>query len=178
MVVAARSWEAWKPAWKQNKYNEYWIYINRSIALVQQQHPDWATDKQVTQAESDFLSASQKFWTESIKLARKLRPGGKWGWYNFPGEAGGTAPDDGMMWLYDAVDALFPSIYLESADAATNVKRVDTQMLEARRVRDKVSAATGRHTADLPIYTFTWMDYCAFLPSRARQHCFLCVAIL
>jgi hypothetical protein len=45
--VANIDWEAWKPTWKQNEYNEYWIYINRSIALVQQQHPDWPAAKQV-----------------------------------------------------------------------------------------------------------------------------------
>ena len=43
--------------------------------------------------------------------------------------------DDGMLWLFENVNALFPSIYLESADAATNVKRVDTQLVEARRIR-------------------------------------------
>ena len=62
---------------------------------------------------------------------------------------------------FENVNALFPSIYLESADAATNVKRVDTQLVEARRIRSKVSTATGRHASDLPIYTFTWMDYYA-----------------
>ena len=92
-------------------------------------------------------------------LARKLRPHGRWGWYNFPGEAGSAPSDDRMLWLYENVNALFPSIYLESADAATNTERVDKQMSEARRVRDEVSDATGRHTSDLPIYTFTWMDY-------------------
>lgn len=157
--VANIDWEAWKPDWKQNTYNEYWIYINRSVALVQQQHPEWPPAKQAAQAERDFTSAAQTFWGESILLARKIRPGGKWGWYNFPGEA--SAPlDDDMMWLFDNVNALFPSIYLESADADKNIKRVDTQLAEARRIRDKVSATTGRHTADLPIYTFTWMDYC------------------
>jgi hypothetical protein len=72
-------------------------------------------------------------------LARKLRPGGRWGWYNFPGEAGSAPDDDSMLWLYESVNALFPSIYLESADAATNVVRVDKQLSEARRVRDEVS---------------------------------------
>ena len=48
-----------------------------------------------------------------------------WGWYNFPGEANGSPKhpgvDDSMMWLYENVDALFPSIYLESADPGKNV---------------------------------------------------------
>ena len=68
-------------------------------------------------------------------LARKLRPHGRWGWYNFPGEAGSAPSDDRMLWLYENVNALFPSIYLESADAPTNTERVDKQMVEARRVR-------------------------------------------
>eukprot|EP01043_Picozoa_sp_COSAG02_P057687 COSAG02_NODE_7047_length_3212_cov_1.654674_1_plen_131_part_00 len=55
--VANIDWEAWKPEWEQNAYNEYWIYINRSIALVQQQHPDWPLDQQVTQAKTDFNNA-------------------------------------------------------------------------------------------------------------------------
>ena len=63
-----------------------------------------------------------------------------------------------MMWLFESVTALFPSVYLESADAAVNIRAVDKQLAEARRVRDKVATATGRHASDLPIYTFTWMD--------------------
>jgi hypothetical protein len=35
--VANIDWEAWKPNFVDNRYNEYWIYINRSIALVQKQ---------------------------------------------------------------------------------------------------------------------------------------------
>ena len=50
-----------------------------------------------------------------------------------------------MMWLFESVTALFPSVYLESADAAVNIRAVDKQLAEARRVRDKVATATGRH---------------------------------
>jgi hypothetical protein len=44
--VASIDWEAWKPNFKDNRWDEYWIYVNRSIALVEQQHPDWPAAKQ------------------------------------------------------------------------------------------------------------------------------------
>ena len=123
--VANIDWEAWKPNFKDNAWHEYWIYINRSVALVQQQHPDLPLEKQVSQAETDFNHASQELWNSTIKLCRKLRPKTLWGWYNFPGEANSSPKrpdiDDSMMWLYENVDALFPSIYLETADPAKNV---------------------------------------------------------
>lgn len=48
----------------------------------------------------------------------------RWSRYNFPGEADSSPKrpevDDSMMWIYENVDALFPSIYLESANATVN----------------------------------------------------------
>lgn len=57
--------------------------------------------------------------------------------------------DNHMMWLFENVNAFFPSIYLESNNATTNIEAVDRQMAEARRVRDKVSTAIGIHISDL-----------------------------
>ena len=91
-----------------------------------------------------------------------------------------------MMWLFESVTALFPSVYLESADAAVNIRAVDKQLAEARRVRDKVATATGRHASDLPIYTFTWMDckctapFVSSLEASKKRLCRLhrrCVAV-
>eukprot|EP01050_Picozoa_sp_SAG11_P005788 SAG11_NODE_421_length_9620_cov_10.014809_3_plen_256_part_00 len=139
------------------------MYINRSIALVQKHHPTWSASQLEVAARHDFNAAAQVFWTESMKLARKLRPHGRWGWYNFPGEwtigPGPAQDDDHMMWLFQSVNAFFPSIYLESTKSATNMKAVDRQMAEARRVRDKVCKATNSHISDLPIFTYSWMDY-------------------
>ena len=61
-----------------------WIYINRSEALVQAAHPGWPAARVVSQAEADFNAAARAFWTESIRLCKKLRPHGLWGWYNYP----------------------------------------------------------------------------------------------
>ena len=45
--VAALDWESWKPDWRQNRYNEYWVYVNRSIELVQQRHPSWPVSRAI-----------------------------------------------------------------------------------------------------------------------------------
>ena len=45
--VAALDWESWKPEWRQNRYNEYWVYVNRSIELVQQRHPSWPVSRAI-----------------------------------------------------------------------------------------------------------------------------------
>ena len=130
-----------------NSFNEYWIYINRSIALVQQQHPSWSADKQVAQAEVDFNLASQRLWNSTIALCKTLRPKTIWGWYNFPGEANSSpsspGKDDSMMWLYENVDALFPSIYLESANATTNRAVRSRAPTPPRRARPRCHSSTA-----------------------------------
>ena len=78
--VANIDWEAWKPDFYGNAYNEYWIYINRSIMLVQQEHPDWDSARQILQAEQDFNAAARRFFNASIQLCRQLRPRTRWGW--------------------------------------------------------------------------------------------------
>jgi hypothetical protein len=147
--VANIDWEAWKPAFAANRYNEYWIYINRSQALVQQAHPDWPLERVTEQAEVDFNEAARTFWTESLRLCKRLRPRGLWGWYDYPTNGGRY---NGLHWLYDEVTALFPSIYLFSRNASFNEEYVDTKLAETRAIRDDIAARTGRPR--LPIYSF------------------------
>jgi hyaluronoglucosaminidase len=159
--VANIDWEAWKPSFAANKYNEYWIYVNRSEELVIQQHPTWSPLMVTVEAEKQFNAASQKFWSETMRLCRQLRPGGVWGFYNYPVDAwdGGDGDDDATLdWLYDEVTALFPSIYLYKLGNNTsfNEAYVDGVLNRTRAVRD----ARHHRTGDLlPMYSFTWYDY-------------------
>ena len=77
--VANVDWEAWKPIYKANRYNEYWIYINRSLTLAEQQHPTYTRAQIEATAEKDYNAAAQNFWLSSLRLAKKLRPKGTWG---------------------------------------------------------------------------------------------------
>jgi hyaluronoglucosaminidase len=153
--VANIDWEAWKPAFAMNRYNEYWIYINRSETLVKQTHPDWPAARVAAQAEEEFNAAAKTFWTESLRLCKRLRPKGLWGWYNYPVDAWGATFTD-LQWLYDEVTALFPSIYLYMHNASANRLYVDEVLNKTRQVREDVRRRLGRV---LPTYTFTWLDY-------------------
>ena len=153
--VANIDWEAWKPAFLANRYNEYWIYINRSEALVAKTHPDWPADKVAKQAEADFNKASQEYWTASLRLCKKLRPNGVWGWYNYPIDSWNATFED-LGWLYDEVTALFPSIYLTTTNATLNRQYVDIALNKTKRVRD-LHRKGG--TRALPTYAFVWLDY-------------------
>ena len=158
--VASIDWEAWKPIFDGNKYNEYWIFVNRSEELVRRQNPGLSPPQVTARAEADFNAAARSFWTQSMRLCRKLRPRGVWGWYNFPVSPSPLveAATPGLDWLYDEVSGLFPSIYLVyDGNASANAARTDTIMRQTRAVRDSLHARTGRPA--LPMFTFTWYDY-------------------
>ena len=158
--VANIDWEAWHPNFISNKYNEYWIYVNKSEELVLSQHPQWTPEQITMEAEHQFNNASQKFWLETIRLCKKLRPQGVWGYYNYPVDSWDSSKDDlsdtPMNWLYDEVTALFPSIYLFSMNATFNKNYVDRVLNQTRHVRSSRYARTGDL---LPMYSFSWYDY-------------------
>jgi len=158
--VANIDWEAWKPTFDANKYNEYWIYVNRSEALVLQQHPTYSPALVTAEAKRQFNAAAKEFWTETMRLCRKLRPHGVWGYYNYPVDSWDpTSPSDTRLdWLYDEVTALFPSIYIYKLGNTTfNQDYVDRVMNQTRAVRD---ARYERNKGDLlPMYSFAWYDY-------------------
>lgn len=81
--VANLDWESWSPVWEENSYDEYRIYLNRSIELVLEQHPSFTLAEAVPVAKAQFEESSRELWLETLGLAKAMRPKGKWGWYNF-----------------------------------------------------------------------------------------------
>ena len=156
--VANIDWEAWSPEFANNRYNEYWIYVNRSEALVRQQQPAWPASQVAAEAERQFNAAAQSFWVETLRTCKKLRPHGVWGYYNYPVNSWdpASASDERLDWLWDEVTALFPSVYLLKHDADSNRAYVDKVLNQTRAVRDARFARTGDV---LPMYSFTWYDY-------------------
>ena len=156
--VANIDWESWSPEFANNRYNEYWIYVNRSEALVQQQQPTWPAPQVAAEAERQFNAAAQSFWAETMRVCKKLRPLGVWGYYNYPVNSwdAASASDERLDWLWDEVTALFPSIYLYKHDSGFNLAYVDKVLNQTRAVRDSRLARTGDR---LPMYSFTWYDY-------------------
>ena len=171
--IAVVDFELWKPVLSTDAveargggHHQLEIYVNRSIELARIHHPSYTEQELAVAGAAEFNVASQRFWNASFALVKKLRPKGRWGLYNYPGADSGcgvgcgadfkTRFDDSNLWLLCQTDALFPSIYLRSTNTTVNRAFVDSQLMEARRVRDAVRQHCGRR---LPIFTYTWAEY-------------------
>eukprot|EP01047_Picozoa_sp_COSAG01_P034216 COSAG01_NODE_2560_length_7453_cov_14.661817_4_plen_580_part_00 len=150
--VAALDWEDWKPSFEANwggTYKEYEVYINASVAKVRAQHPSWPDERVYAAAKTEFETAARALFTQTIDLARRMRPKMSWGFYGFPAACGcgknaehNGAHDrcdvpnqnDALSWLWPHVSGLFPSAYILSNNASSNRRYLDCLMVEAQRV--------------------------------------------
>lgn len=81
--LAVIDWEKWRPLWERN-WDAKEIYWNGSRALVKAKHPTWNPKQIEDEAVREFENASRAFMEETLKLGRRERPGGLWGFYGFP----------------------------------------------------------------------------------------------
>ena len=149
--------EAWKPLFEMNigGEGEYMVYVNRTINALAAAHPSWSTDRLWASARDEYNAGARALMTETMRVARSLRPHMIWGYYSrplncFPPGSPCSRKEqqqnDELGWLWSAVTGLFPELYLSSADAAVNQRAVDADMAEAMRVAG---------TTSLPVYPFT-----------------------
>nr|XP_033782281.1 hyaluronidase-1-like isoform X2 [Geotrypetes seraphini] len=127
--MAVVDWENWRPLWIRN-WDKLKIYMDKSIELVQDQHPDWPLDLVTSEAKHEFEQAGQGFMEETLKLSKQYRPMGLWGFYGFPNcynfeyknatlNYTGECPkidmqrNDELQWLWNQSRALYPQIYLD-----------------------------------------------------------------
>lgn len=81
--LAIIDWEGWRPTWDRN-FDSKRIYQSRSVELVQEKHPEWSMEDVIEEARKEFEQSARMFMESSIKLAKRLRPKGLWGFYGFP----------------------------------------------------------------------------------------------
>ncbi|KAL8212356.1 UNVERIFIED_CONTAM: hypothetical protein K2H54_044238 [Gekko kuhli] len=122
-------WENWRPLWIRN-WDKKNIYRNMSLQLVRQRNPGLSEDKVEVKARWEFETAAKDLMSETLRLARSLRPGGWWGYYLFPEcynyhylddfeSFSGHCPslelqrNNELKWLWEQSRALYPSIYME-----------------------------------------------------------------
>lgn len=152
--LAVIDWEKWRPLWERN-WDAKEIYWNGSRALVKAKHPTWNPKQIEDEAVREFENASRAFMEETLKLGRRERPGGLWGFYGFPccynyqykknetytGECPALEMkrNDKLTWLWNISSALYPDIYL---DLGLRGRGQDIllysrhRILEAMRVRE------------------------------------------
>ncbi|KAM4722820.1 hyaluronidase-1-like [Rhinophrynus dorsalis] len=175
--VAVIDWENWRPIWIRN-WDKKKLYQQGSIDLVRQMFPDLPQVEAIMLAKREFEMAAKKFMRSTLKLGRKVRPNGLWGYYGFPCcynygyknsslNYTGECPkeeilrNNNLTWMWEASQALYPDIYLEKElKMSANVGRyVKHRVQEAFRV---AKLASNKVLPILPyarlVYTYS-MDF-------------------
>ncbi|XP_041128778.1 hyaluronidase-2-like [Polyodon spathula] len=166
--LAVVDWEEWRPQWVRN-WGSKDIYQHKSRELVRGLHPDWPAYKVEQQASWEFNTAAQRFFTETLRLGRMLRPQGWWGFYLFPdcynheykkgfqNYTGQCPPlevqrNNELAWLFAESKALYPSVYLPEVLQSSPQGRLYTRarLREALRVADLPDSDSS-----LPIFAYT-----------------------
>lgn len=173
--LAVIDWENWRPLWIRN-WDKKNVYRNMSLLLVRQRNPLFSDSQVETQAKFEFETAAKTFMSETLRLARSLRPNGWWGYYLFPDcynyhyldsfeDFTGHCPmleeqrNEELSWLWENSKALYPSIYVEEVlrTSPQGKKFVWAKVAEALRVAELTSS---QHSLPVfvyarPFYTYT-----------------------
>lgn len=127
--LAVVDWESWRPLWVRD-WDSKEVYWEGSRALVRAKHPDWSPSQVEDEAKKEFEAAGRAFMEDTLRLGRRVRPGGLWGFYGFPccynyeyknvtANYTGKCPEvemrrnDELVWLWNASSAIYPDIYLD-----------------------------------------------------------------
>ncbi|KHJ94065.1 hyaluronoglucosaminidase [Oesophagostomum dentatum] len=161
--------EEWRPLFDQNGWREKQVFQNQSKILAQERYPNITNQTEIEDlAVKEFNEKAKDFFVATIKLAKKIRPKTKWGFYGFPYcnyNAGRNDKyecdqkykdwNENMMFIFNESTALFPSIYLNSDLSITSEQRrryIHAILKEARRISKK-------YNPPLPIYAYTKIEY-------------------
>lgn len=123
--VGVIDWESWRPSWNFN-WKPLDIYRDKSRELVKKKNPSLDSKKTEELARSEFEEAAKSYMLETLLLAKKLRPFGRWGYYLFPDcynyigqrlesfecSKSVKMENNKLSWMWKSSTAVFPSIYL------------------------------------------------------------------
>ena len=79
--------ENWTPLWDNDGGHGAWhsnAYQQLSIELVKKAHPSLTDAAAAAQAKGEFEAAATKFFIETVKVCKEVRPNALWGFYGFP----------------------------------------------------------------------------------------------
>ncbi|XP_037622409.1 hyaluronidase-5-like [Sebastes umbrosus] len=127
--LAVLDFEEWRPLWIRN-WSGKRIYRDKSIELVMKRNASLSPAETTALAIEEFEDAAKRYFIDSLRIGKKLRPKRLWGYYLFPDcynygfnrefdKFTGECPvlekkrNDRLMWLWRECTALYPSLYLE-----------------------------------------------------------------
>lgn len=151
--LAVIDFESWRPVFRQN-FGSLEPYKQLSCQLVRDRHgntsepsddqPPWTEKHTQTEAARLFERAARDFMLETLLLAQRLRPFARWGYYGLPfcfNEKKETCAayirdeNDSFRWLFDAAQAVYPSVYWTEKFAAEHrLGMVRGRVAEAQRM--------------------------------------------
>ncbi|CAI5441867.1 unnamed protein product [Caenorhabditis angaria] len=168
--IAVIDLEHFRPSWELS-WGKFGIYKKESIKLARQNHPTLSKEELTLLARQEYDTAAKKYFVETIRLGKRLRPNAKWGYYLFPkcndnvGQIGEVKCsekfkiyNENLSWLWKESQALFPSFYLHPRTRDThefNRKNFAALITESRRIK-KI------HCPHCEIHMFTGFEYDAY----------------
>jgi hypothetical protein len=175
--LAIIDYEGWMPYWSGHAepiraaWRNY-IRTHRSY-LIQGMLP--AQEENVFR--STYLEATRAFWEATLNESKQLRPNATWGFYHLPQtpywawlcndpnciadrNALKRANDEELAWLYEAVDAHFPSLYTHYR-SVPNPQRSqhentpeENELYFRRNIEEAIRVGRGK-----PVIPFVWYRY-------------------
>ncbi|XP_077298929.1 hyaluronidase A-like isoform X2 [Arctopsyche grandis] len=147
--------ESWRPVFRQN-FGTLTSYKDVSFDIERENHPDWSEKEIKAEAARRFEEAGRPYMIETLKAAKEARPLAKWGYYAYPycfnmnnDQKIPNCPDiivdenNGMVWLWNEVDVLFPSVYMSKKrlNAEERLQMVIGRVTEAKRLQSISNSA-------------------------------------
>lgn len=148
--VVIVDFEAWRPLYSEN-YDGLSAYSEYSRRLIRRAHPQWSATAVEHAAERAFDQGARAFFTATIETIRRLRPSARIGFYSEGIDGGSTASgrahDDRLLWLWQQVDVLAPSIYPQGTNITQHAAAVASVVSEAIRSADLVASRNSLASA-------------------------------
>ena len=154
--TCARDQAAGKKPPHDCKYCKYYLYREVALRLARKALGPGHTPAELdAAAKCDWELASTGFLVATIRTAQELRPRATWGFWDLaPGRLAGLNDPDtlgSLAPLFDAVDAWFPSIYINS-NTTNATAYVSNKLNATRALADAFPDASG---APKPIWAYT-----------------------
>ncbi|EYC43618.1 hypothetical protein Y032_0487g2342 [Ancylostoma ceylanicum] len=164
--IAVIDVEEFRPLYSMN-WGEKEVYKEQSRLLIKSQYPHFNSMDVEHWAEINYNKAAKRFFVETIKTARRVRPKAKWGYYDYPFcnyklrnpegdyecsmEAKGF--NDQMSFIWNATGALFPSIYFNGRRSPKQDFRFAQALLQETR---RIASEQNRR---VNIYAYSKFEY-------------------
>jgi hypothetical protein len=122
--------------------------------------------------ESSYNASAQRFYLDTLRECKRLRPKAKWGFYGYPfreyyvdylpmSSRWKDINTREMNWLFDSVDVFFPTVYslFDTVPSSPNYSRKQNSAAEnARYISENVKEAV-RVSRGKPVLPFIWFRY-------------------